>query len=137
MSTDRQTTSPDDHEQSSLEAVLAVARKALARGDAGWTCEYRQFVRLCRDCEALGIAPNTMSITVALRGAFSELTVQDLSRKADESYAGLGLGQTLYVAKWKSQRLGRVCYLKFAQNAERIEIEIFTFHEDTPKGQRR
>jgi len=107
----------------------------MERGDAGWVCEERHYARLCRDCRALGIEPNTMSITVALREAFKEISVADLSTKPEKSYAGLEPDQTLYVARWTSKRLGKTCYLKFANNCGLVEIEIFTFHEDNPKGQ--
>lgn len=120
------------HDGDVLEAVLSAAKKALARGD-GWVCEPAQLDRLRADCEALGVF-GEVGITVALRRAIGEITIQYMRQREDESYAGLAEGQTLYECVWDSAHFTRRMYFKFAMNEECVEV--FTFHEDSPEGTR-
>ena len=120
---------PDDARPSpdaSLEGVLQTAQRALARGD-GWDIEPRHYDRLRANCEAVGLPGNDLSITIALRHAFSEITSTDLRRRPDPSYSGLADGQTLYDCRWRSQSRSREMYIKFAVRDE--GVEIFSFHE--------
>lgn len=120
-----------DEDGKTLEAVLQAARRALARGD-GWVCEDSHYNRLRCDCEHLGIGGSSYDINLALRDAINEIRVRDMKRKADESYGGLESGQTLYVCVWDSRRFKRRMYFKFAMNE--LDVEVFTFHEDSPQG---
>jgi len=123
----KQFTPRGNNEKINLEPILRAARKALARGD-GWDIEQRHYDRLRTDCEALGVAGNCHSITIALREAFAEIKSDQLRCREDPSYAGLSAGQTLYDCRWQSNRFSTTMYMKFALNDERIEI--FTFHKD-------
>ena len=85
----------------------------MARGDA-WQVEHRHYDRLRTDCEALGVGGAYFSITLALRRAFEEITIEVLRERNDPSYAGLDPGQTLYEAIWDSPSLQKRLYLKFS-----------------------
>ena len=120
------------HEGDVFWAVICAAKKALSRGD-GWLCEPAHYDRLRANCEALGVS-GEVEITVALRSAISEITIQDMRQRQDTSYAGFGEGQTLYVCVWDSAHFKRRMYWKFAMNEELMEV--FTFHESSPGSTR-
>ena len=120
------------HEGDVFWAVICAAKKALSRGD-GWLCEPAHYDRLRADCEALGVS-GEVEITVALRSAISEITIQDMRQREDTSYAGFDEGQTLYVCVWDSAHFKRRMYWKFAMNEELMEV--FTFHESSPGSTR-
>ena len=127
----RPSASADESQARAL--VLATAKKALARGDA-WDCEPAHYDRLRADCDALGVLGNEAAITIALRDAIAEITIDHMRQRADPSYAGLASDQALYECRWDSARFKRRMYFKFAINDGRVEV--FTFHEDVPRGQR-
>ena len=120
------------HEGDVFWAVICAAKKALSRGD-GWLCEPAHYDRLRANCEALGVS-GEVEITVALRSAISEITIQDMQQREDTSYAGFGECQKLYVCVWDSAHFKRRMYWKFAMNEELMEV--FTFHESFPGSTR-
>ena len=116
--------SKDQHD---LGAVLDTARKYIRRGD-GW--EAAKYDRLRQHCEALDIRSEP-SITVALRRCFKEITIQDLHARDDPGYGALCDGHDLYEARWYSESIKRVMYIKFSLFDGRLII--VSFHEsNTP-----
>jgi hypothetical protein len=120
-------------------SVLDRARTALSRGD-GWTIDEAHYSRLRADCEALGVI-GEVEMSSAFRRGIKEITVDCLHTREDPSYSGLEPGQTLYEAVWiatdkgwSPKALGKKLYLKFGFCGK--QVEIFTFHESTQKGQK-
>jgi hypothetical protein len=109
-----------------LAAILEQARRLIRRGD-GWECA--DPTRLWRHCAEVGITTEP-SITIALRKAFAEITVDQGHVREDTSYEDACKDQLLFEFRWQSPSIGEPMYLKFALFDGRLVIISFHRSKD-------